>query len=328
MFVVTGGAGFIGSVILAELERMGLGPLVVVDRLRQGDKWKNIAKRELYSLVHPSDILDFLNKNHDEIKFIIHMGAISATTETDVDHIIKNNFNLTRDLFLWCVDHQVKFIYASSAATYGDGEQGFVDGHDPKALAKLQPLNPYGWSKHLFDRFIARRYQEGKSMPPQWVGLKFFNVYGPNEYHKETQQSVVSQVYSQIKSGGISRLYRSHREDIPDGGQMRDFVWVQDAAEVIHFLMTNEKVSGLYNLGSGKARSYLDLVLAVYKAMNREPEVKFIDTPPSIRDKYQYFTEAKMDLLFQQGFPKSFTSLEEGIEKYVTQFLSQSDRYL
>lgn len=328
MYVVTGGAGFIGSNLLAALEERGLEPLVVCDRLRHNEKWRNISKRELSDVVHPEQLFTFLDANRARVRCIFHMGAISSTTETNADLIVANNFNLTLALFAWCTRNQVRIVYASSAATYGGGENGFDDTLSPEGLSLLRPLNAYGWSKHLFDRRLARKLAEGKPLPPQWAGLKFFNVYGPNEYHKGSQQSVVSQVYPHAEAGAQALLFRSHRPDYADGGQLRDFIWVGDVVRVILWLLDNPEVSGLFNCGTGKARSFYDLTAAVYKALGKEPRVKYVDTPVEIRDKYQYFTEARMDRLRAAGYSSPFTSLEQGVAEYVTRYLAGPDRYV
>ncbi|SIT09003.1 ADP-glyceromanno-heptose 6-epimerase [Insolitispirillum peregrinum] len=327
MYVVTGGAGFIGSNILAALEERGLRDLVVVDRLRDGVKWRNISKRELSDIVAPEHIFDFLELHKKKLKAIIHMGAISATTERDADKIVTNNFNLTVALYRWCAINEVRFIYASSAATYGDGTAGFDDSPTCEALSLLRPLNAYGWSKHLFDRRLLRQIADGRKTPPQWVGLKFFNVYGPNEYHKGAQSSVVSQVYPRAAQNAHFDLFRSHHPDYADGGQLRDFIWVGDVVNVIMWMLDTPSVSGLFNLGTGKARTFLDLASAVYHSLGKTPNIRFVDTPVSIRDKYQYFTEARMDRLRQAGYTGAFTSLEDGVQQYVQGFLAQPDPY-
>jgi ADP-L-glycero-D-manno-heptose 6-epimerase len=327
MYVVTGGAGFIGSNLLAALEARGDGELVVVDRLRSNDKWRNISKREIREIVAPDQLFPFLDANLKKIRMVFHMGAISSTTETDADKIIDNNFNLSCRLFAWCTEHKIRLIYASSAATYGDGSHGFDDDFGVTPLSLLQPLNAYGWSKHLFDRRLARHASRGGAMPPQWVGLKFFNVYGPNEYHKGAQQSVVSHIFPNAEAGGPAHLFKSHHPDYADGGQMRDFVWVDDVVDVMTWLLDHSAVSGLYNLGSGRARSFYDLAAAVYRALGKEPYVKYIDTPLPIRDKYQYFTEARMERLRAAGYGRQFTPLEQGVSEYVTRFLATPDRY-
>ena len=327
MILVTGGAGFIGSNILAALEERGAGKLVACDRLRSNDKWRNIAKRELADLVHPEQLFDFLEANRKHMEVIFHMGAISSTTETDADKIAANNFSLSLALWKWCAMNNVRFIYASSAATYGDGKQGFDDDWSMEHLAKLRPLNAYGWSKQLFDRRVARKISVGSRRPPQWAGLKFFNVYGPNEYHKGNQQSVVSQVHPHAESNGPFQLFRSHHPDYKDGGQLRDFIWIGDCVNVMMWLLDNPLVNGIFNVGTGKARSFLDLASAVYRSLGKEPQIKFRDTPIEIRDKYQYFTEANMARLRQAGYDKPFTSLEEGVAKYVHDFLAAPDPY-
>lgn len=327
MYVVTGGAGFIGSNILAALEARGAEDLVVVDRLRDGEKWRNIAKREIVDIVHPEHIFGFLDLHKKKLKAIIHMGAISATTERDADKIVTNNFDLSIALYRWCALHDVRFIYASSAATYGDGSVGFDDDGSVEHLARLRPLNAYGWSKHLFDRRVSRRILQGNPVPPQWAGLKFFNVYGPNEYHKGAQSSVVSQVFPHARENTHFNLFRSHNPGYADGGQLRDFIWVGDVVDVVMWLLDNPGVNGLFNVGTGKARSFLDLASAVYRSMGKEPNIRFVDTPVAIRDKYQYFTEARMDRLRAAGYQKSFTSLEDGVRQYVSDYLNASDPY-
>ncbi|CCG41746.1 ADP-glyceromanno-heptose 6-epimerase [Magnetospirillum molischianum] len=327
MILVTGGAGFIGSNILAALEQRNAGKLVACDRLRSNNKWRNIAKRELADIVHPEQLFDFLEANRKGIEVIFHMGAISATTETDADKIVANNFSLTLALWKWCAMNNVRMIYASSAATYGDGTHGFDDDASIEHLAKLLPLNAYGWSKHLFDRRVARKLSVGSRRPPQWVGLKFFNVYGPNEYHKGTQQSVVAQIYPHAVAGAAYQLFRSHNPKYPDGGQLRDFIWIGDVIDVMMWAYDNPQVNGLFNVGTGKARSFLDLANSVYRSVGREPQIKFRDTPIEIRDKYQYFTEARMDRLREAGYDRPFTGLEQGVETYVKRYLAAADSY-
>jgi len=327
MYIVTGGAGFIGSNIVAALEDQGLGPIVVVDRLRDGDKWRNIAKRNLFDIVDPDGLDAFLADHANAVEAIIHMGAISATTERDADKILKNNFQLSMKLWHWCTTHETRYIYASSAATYGDGHQGFDDDSSSAFLDDLRPMNAYGWSKHLFDRRVTDMLENGAPRPPQWAGLKFFNVYGPNEYHKGRMASVVSQVYPVAKAGETCRLFKSHHPDYEDGGQLRDFIWVGDCIDIILWLLANPGVNGLYNCGTGQARSFADLARAVYVSLEKDPEIDFIDTPEDIRDKYQYFTEAPMARLRAQGYDKPMTDLEDGITTYVTRYLDHSDPY-
>ncbi|OHC74500.1 MAG: ADP-glyceromanno-heptose 6-epimerase [Rhodospirillales bacterium RIFCSPLOWO2_12_FULL_58_28] len=327
MYLVTGGAGFIGSNITAALEERRSGKIVVCDRLRTGGKWRNLAKRELAEIVHPDCLPDFLEDNRNAIEAVIHMGAVSTTTESDVDLIIDTNFKLSLRLWRWCAINGVRFIYASSAATYGDGAAGFDDDGTPEALARLRPMNPYGWSKHLFDRRVARMIMDGDPQPPQWAGLKFFNVYGPNEYHKGGQQSVAAQLFPRARAGQPARLFKSHRPDYKDGGQLRDFIWVGDCVDVVLWLLENDHAGGLFNCGAGKARSFADLAVAVYKALGKDAKIEFAPTPENIRDRYQYFTEARMDRLRNAGYDKPFTTLEEGIARYVNGFLNADDMY-
>lgn len=327
MYVVTGGAGFIGSNIVSALAARGMGPIVVVDRLNSDERWRNIAKQELADVVLPENLIGFLEENAVDIQAVIHMGAISATTENDADLIIANNFQYPLDLWRWCAANDVRLIYASSAATYGDGSQGFDDDGSIEGLAGLKPLNAYGWSKHLFDRRVARMIIDGDPRPPQWAGLKFFNVYGPNEYHKERMSSVVSQIYPIAAKGETCRLFKSHHPDYENGGQLRDFIWVGDCVDVVMWLLENRQVNGLFNCGTGRARSFADLAKAVYAALNKTPAIEFIDTPEDIRDKYQYFTEARMDRLVDAGYSKPMTSLEDGVSQYVQSYLSADDPY-
>lgn len=327
MLLVTGGAGFIGSNIVAALSEKYPGRVVVCDRLRKGDKWRNIAKHEIADLVPPEKLLSYLDTPGTRVASVIHMGAISSTTETDADLIMENNFRLSMSLWRWCSSHGVPFLYASSAATYGDGAHGFNDEFSIAALEKLRPLNAYGYSKHLFDRRVARMVERHELLPPQWVGLKFFNVYGPNEYHKGSMQSVVSHAFRQIKADGKVKLFKSHHPDYEDGGQLRDFVYVKDVVAVIDYLLHKPEVSGLFNLGSGKARSFKDLVTATFQALDLQPNIEFIDTPIEIRDKYQYYTEARMNKLTSAGYNQPMYSLEDGVTDYVQNYLNQSDRF-
>lgn len=327
MILVTGGAGFIGSNLVAALEARGASDIVVCDRLGTDEKWRNLGKRELAALITPEALPGFLEAQGKSLDLVFHMGASSSTTETDADLIISSNFTLSRLLWDWCAATGTRFIYASSAATYGDGSAGFDDDGAPAALAKLRPLNAYGWSKQLFDRRIARLLERDAPRPPQWAGLKFFNVYGPNEYHKGTQKSVVAQIYPRARDNAACTLFRSHREGIPDGGQKRDFVYVRDCVDHMLWLYDHPTVSGLFNSGTGKARSFADLATAVYHALGREPRIEYIDTPIEIRDKYQYFTEARMERLRAVGYTNPTTTLEEGVRDYVQSFLAAADPY-
>jgi ADP-L-glycero-D-manno-heptose 6-epimerase len=326
MILVTGGAGFIGSNITAALAERGAA-IAVCDRLRTGDKWRNLAKAALRDVVAPAEISSWLDTHTAELETIVHMGAISSTTEPNVDLIMEVNFRLSMQLWRWCALHGKRFIYASSAATYGAGEQGFDDDPSLEALAKLRPLNAYGWSKHLFDRWVARELADGAPRPPQWAGLKFFNVYGPNEYHKGGMQSVVAQKYPLAAAGKALTLFRSHRPDVPDGGQKRDFVYVGDCVNVVSWLLEHPGVNGLFNLGTGHARTFEDLARALYAALDRPFEVEYVAMPEVIRPNYQYFTEASMERLRQAGYTRPFTSLVDGVREYVERYLSKPDRF-
>ena len=317
MIVVTGGAGFIGSNLLSALESRGETETLVCDRLGEGLKWQNLAARKISAIVPPERLFDFLKGIEEAVEVIFHMGAISDTTETDAGLLVENNYLFSLDLWEWCAANNVRLIYASSAATYGDGAQGFDDDGSPEALGRLRPLNAYGWSKHLFDQRIAHMRMNGFGMPPQSVGLKFFNVYGPNEAHKGSQRSVVHQAWGQITDHGRVRLFRSHNPDYGDGEQLRDFICVDDCIAAMLWFLDHREVSGLFNLGTGKARTFLDLVNAVFVSMNREPDIQFIDTPEPIRVRYQYYTCAKMERLRDVGFDFPFTPLEDGIDRYV-----------
>ncbi|PJB71500.1 MAG: ADP-glyceromanno-heptose 6-epimerase [Alphaproteobacteria bacterium CG_4_9_14_3_um_filter_47_13] len=328
MIIVTGGTGFIGSNLLAGLQKKGHTDLVVCDWFGEDDKWRNIAKRELRDIVRPELLPDYLDSHTEDIEAVFHMGAISSTTETDVDLIVERNVVLSRSLWKWCAAHDVRFIYASSAATYGDGSQGFKDDQSSDALAKLLPLNAYGWSKHVVDRRISRVIRDkSEPCPPQWAGLKFFNVYGPNEYHKGEQMSVMCKLYPQVVAGAAARLFKSHHPDYEDGGQLRDFVYVDDCVDVMLWLYEHPDVSGLFNVGTGKARSFKDLAEATFAAAAIKPKIGYIDMPQTLRGKYQYFTQADMEKLRAAGYEKPFTELEEGVRRYVHDFLVKEDTY-
>jgi ADP-L-glycero-D-manno-heptose 6-epimerase len=326
MILVTGGAGFIGSNLVAALAGRG-ARIVVCDRLGHGDKWRNLARVPLEALLTPEELLAWLSAHTADVATVVHLGAISATTETDADLIVTVNFRLSQELWRWCAANGKRFIYASSAATYGGGEQGFDDDPAPDALARLRPLNPYGWSKHLFDRWVIRQVGEGAARPAQWVGLKFFNVYGPNEYHKGEMRSVVAHKYPLAAASRPITLFRSHRSDVPDGGQKRDFIYVRDCVDVMLWLLDHAGINGLFNLGTGQARTFADLAGALCAALDRPLDLEFIDTPPAVRAHYQYFTEARMDRLRRAGYTHPFTSLEAGVRDYVQRYLAQPDPY-
>src|SRR5947207_2987433 len=317
MLVVTGGGGFIGSVLAAELNDSGRNDLVIVDRFGNGDKWRNIAKRDFVEILPVEGLLAWLDRFGDEVEAIFHLGAISATTETDADLMIANNLNYSIALWRWCAAAKKPLIYASSAATYGDGAAGFDDGGGIEAFKRLRPLNLYGWSKHAFDIWALRAAVAGQA-PPAWFGLKFFNVFGPNEHHKGEMTSLVVKNHQRILAGETIGLFKSYRPDYADGEQLRDFVYVKDCVAAMLWLWrhgSGTDISGIYNLGTGEARSFLDLINALGAACGIAPKIEFIDIPPAIRPNYQYFTEARMARLRQAGYNVPFTSLEAAVKE-------------
>ncbi|CAL1691715.1 ADP-L-glycero-D-manno-heptose-6-epimerase [Brevundimonas subvibrioides] len=328
MIVVTGGAGFIGSNIVSRLCAEDRWDVVVCDRLEDANlgKWRNIAKSAIADFWQPEELFLQLDRHAARVSAIVHMGAISSTTELDADLILRTNFSLSRDLWDWCAVNDARMIYASSAATYGDGEAGFEDADDLVSISKLQPLNAYGYSKKLFDQYAVREAARDHA-PKQWAGLKFFNVYGPNEGHKGGMKSVIAQIWPKVAAGEPVSLFRSHHPDYADGGQLRDFVFVDDVVDIVDWLLGTPGVSGIFNAGSGQARSFLDLANATFAAAGREPSVTYIDMPEAIRDRYQYFTEAKMDRVRALGFGGQSTPLEEGVRRYVQTWLSSPDPY-
>ena len=325
MLLVTGGAGFIGSNVVAALNEAGRTDVVVNDVLGTDEKWRNLAKRRVADMVGTGDLFRWLEGR--KLDAVIHMGAISDTTARDADLVIENNFRTSLRLLDWCTAAKVPFIYASSAATYGNGEAGFNDDWTPQALQELKPLNLYGWSKHLFDLALVDRFMKKEKLPPQWAGLKFFNVFGPNEYHKGEMMSLVAKHFEDVKAGRTVRLFKSHKPGIADGDQRRDFIYVDDAVAVVRWLMETPNVSGVFNVGTGQARSFRDLISAVFRALGREPRIEYVDMPEAIRGQYQYFTEAEVDNLRRAGYNAGFTSVEEGVKRYVTQFLNTADAY-
>jgi ADP-L-glycero-D-manno-heptose 6-epimerase len=327
MIIVTGGAGFIGSNLVAALEARGESDIVVVDRFGSDDKWRNLAKRSLADIVTPEALPSLIEANRQKIRMIFHMGAISTTTERDVDLIVANNWRTSLELWSLAARHALRFVYASSAATYGDGSQGFDDDASPAALSRLVPLNPYAWSKLQFDRKVAHDVANGADLPAQWSGLKFFNVFGPNELHKGGQMSVVPQFHTQIATEGMARLFKSYRREYADGGQLRDFIHVDDVVAVMLWFYDHPGVNGLFNLGTGIARSFVDMAHAIFKAMGRETSIKFVDMPANLRDRYQYFTEARMERQRAAGYDRPFMTLEQGVAAYVTRYLAASDPY-
>ncbi|MDP2189500.1 MAG: ADP-glyceromanno-heptose 6-epimerase [Sphingobacteriaceae bacterium] len=322
MIVVTGAAGFIGSCLVAGLNEAGYNDLVLVDDFSRADKLLNYSHKRYSHLIPRDDFFAWLEKEQASVQYIFHLGARTDTTEFDVNIHTRLNFEYSKDIWLACVRYGIPLVYASSAATYGDGAYGFDD-EDAEILPKLKPLNPYGDSKQAFDLWALS--QEKK--PYQWVGLKFFNVYGPNEYHKGRMASVIFHAYNQILATKRMSLFRSHRSDYADGGQLRDFIYVKDVVKVCLWLMQHRKVTGLYNLGTGQARTFVDLAKGVFKAMGVVEQISFVDTPADIREKYQYFTEAKMDKLQKAGYPHAFVALEAGIHDYVVHYLTESKHF-
>ncbi len=315
MIIVTGAAGFIGSYLIKELNQENFNAIIAVDRFDVPSKSKNLEGLKVQEFVDRDLFMDWLDNNNELVEFIFHIGAKTDTAEFDVDLLTRMNTQYTKDVWKRCIRYQIPLVYASSAATYGLGENGYVD--DETKINLLKPLNPYGQSKQDFDVWALQQ----KTKPFFWAGLKFFNVYGPNEYHKGRMASVIWHAYNQINKTGKMKLFKSHNPAYKDGEQMRDFVYVKDVAEVCYFLMRHRKNSGIYNLGSGKARTFLDLTKAVFKSMGRKEDIEFIDTPADIRDKYQYFTEANMNKLKEIGYSKPFYTLEEGTEDYVKGYL-------
>lgn len=313
--LITGAAGFIGSRLAAFLNRQGREDLVLVDDFSRVDKEENLRDLRYLEKVPRTQCFEWLDCQQGLPSFVFHLGARTDTTEFDYEIHRVLNLDYSRQIWTWCTQHRVPLVYASSAATYGGGEQGYEDDH--ASIHKLQPLNPYGLSKHQFDVWAL----EQRGHPPFWAGLKFFNVYGPNEYHKGRMASVIWHAYNQILREGKVKLFRSHRPDFQDGEQLRDFIYVEDILRVCVWMQERRPPSGIYNLGTGKARSFNDLVRAAFQALGREPVIEYIDMPEDLRDKYQYFTEAKMGKLRQAGYTAPFFSLEEGVRDYVQQYL-------
>lgn len=321
MIVVTGAAGFISSCLVKKLNEEGYNDIVVIDDFSNPEKNKNLEGKKISQQVDRKNFIQWLRENHLFVQFVFHLGARTDTTEFDKTIFDELNLNFSKDVWNVCAEFGLPLVYASSAATYGGGEFGYDDNHE--IVEKLKPLNPYGDSKNDFDKWAL--HQERK--PYFWAGLKFFNVYGPNEFHKGRMASVVFHAFNQIRANGSMKLFRSHKPEYKDGEQLRDFVYVKDVVEVCYFLMHHRKNSGLYNLGTGHARSFKDLVLSTFRAMGKEPRIDFIDTPIDIRDKYQYFTEANMSKLKSIGYQRNFSTLEEGIEDYVKNYLIPGKYY-
>jgi ADP-L-glycero-D-manno-heptose 6-epimerase len=324
MIVVTGSAGFIGSCLVTKLNNKGIKDILLVDDFSSVEKNKNILNKSYSFKIDRKVFFEWLKENHSQVEIIFHIGARTDTTEFNMEVFDELNLNYSKQLWNGCTTYRIPMIYASSAATYGDGSLGYDD--DLSLINRLQPLNPYGISKNEFDKWVLLQ----KSQPPRWFGLKFFNVYGPNEYHKGRMASVVYHAFQQVlNQGSVNepesvRLFRSHNPGYKDGEQLRDFIYVKDVVDVLYFLMNQQTGSGIYNLGTGTARTFIDLVNSVFNALNKSPKIEFIDTPADIRDKYQYFTEAKMERLRSLGYSKPFYSLEKGIEEYIQGYLVNS----
>jgi ADP-L-glycero-D-manno-heptose 6-epimerase len=323
MIVVTGGAGFIGSSFIWRLNQEGITEIVVVDNLGATEKWKNLVGRSYADYIHKETFLGLV-KNQAvpfEVEAVVHLGACSATTERDADYLMENNYRYSRLLAEWALSRQVRFVYASSAATYGDGTLGFSDADEK--TRKLRPINMYGYSKHLFDLWLL-----AKKIQDRVAGVKFFNVYGPNEYHKGDMRSVVHKAYGQIREEGAVNLFKSYQAAYEDGGQKRDFIYVKDCVDVLLWLVRQPQVNGIFNLGTGTARTWNDLARSIFQALNLAPQIRYIDMPPALRSQYQYFTQAGMDKLRAAGYETSFHSLEEGITDYLKGYLETPNPYL
>jgi len=321
MIVITGAAGFIGSVLTGKMNLKGRNDLILVDDFSKKEKEENLESKKYDLQIHRDDFFQWFDQNYREIEFVLHIGARTDTTEFNKDVFDILNLNYSKQVWRRCTEHKIPLIYASSAATYGMGELGYKDDHD--LVEKLKPLNPYGESKNDFDKWVLQQTEE----PPFWAGLKFFNVYGPNEYHKGRMASVVFHAFNQIRETGKMKLFRSHNLDFKDGEQLRDFVYVKDVVDVINYFIDSRPESGLYNLGTGKARTFNDLAKATFAALDKEPQIEFIDTPEDIRNKYQYFTEADMSKLYASGYNEPFFSLENGIGDYVKNYLVKGITY-
>lgn len=323
MIIITGGAGFIGSAFIWKLNQEGRDDIVIVDQLGTDDKWKNLVNRRFIDYIHKDDFLEMVDTDRVPFKIdaLIHMGACSSTTERDADYLWHNNYVYTKLLAEWALNHSIRFIYASSAATYGDGTQRFSDDH--KLIKDLKPINMYGYSKQIFDLWVLRNSLEKKI-----AGIKFFNVFGPNEYHKGDMSSIIFKAFHQITRTGKVQLFKSYKKDYRDGGQMRDFVYIKDCVNAMWWLLKNPKVNGIFNLGTGKARTWNDLIKAVFTAVKKKTNIEYIPMPEALRNQYQYFTEAQMSKLKKAGCPVKFSTLEDSVRDYVVNYLQKSDPYL
>lgn len=319
MIVVTGGAGFIGSALVWKLNQLGEEEILIVDELGVDEKWKNLTGLKFIDIYHPTEFIELIlgDAVPFEIEAILHMGACSSTTEKDADFLVRNNYHYTQDLAKYSLTHRVRFIYASSAATYGDGSNGYKD--NEKELNSLRPLNMYGYSKHLVDLWLYRM-----GMNEEVVGLKFFNVFGPNEYHKDDMRSVIHKSFGQINETGSAKLFKSYNDDYKDGEQMRDFIYVKDTVDMTLHFLDNRETNGLFNVGTGKARTWVDLVSAVFNAMDKPVNIEFIDMPDHLKEKYQYFTQADISKIRNAGYTNPISTLEDSVKDYVQNYLMKN----
>lgn len=327
MIIITGGAGFIGSHVLAALEK-NESNIAVVDIFGVDDKWKNVSKRRTTTFISPDSMFNFLEKNQKEIKLVLHFGGISSTMERDVDKIVWNNIRLSVELYEYCVENKIRFIYASSAATFGSGENGLLDRDDIGYLDTLRPLNAYGWSKHCVDKYIWSTNNRKKSQNIGVVALKFFNVYGPNEYHKDNQFSVIYSFYNQLNKGDNLKLFKSYKAEYGDGEQCRDFVWIGDCVKVVLWMIEHTEVSGIFNVGSGMPRTFNDVAKIIFSTLKKECKIEYVDMPEGLKGQYQYHTKADISKLRTAGYNRPMTSLEDGVSLYIKDFLNTNDRYL
>jgi ADP-L-glycero-D-manno-heptose 6-epimerase len=322
MILITGAAGFLGSAMIWRLNERDVDSIIAVDKLHDGEKWKNLVKRRFYDWIDRDDLFSWLQNEARLVTAVIHLGACTDTTESDVDFFMRNNFELSKKMWQLCVERRIPCLYASSAATYGSGEQGYVDNEE--SIPKLRPLNPYGWSKQIFDRWVLQQKQK----PPFWYGFKFFNVYGPNEYHKGQMASIAFHAFGQAKNLGTIRLFKSHREDCEHGEQKRDFIYVKDVVHILDFFLQNRVESGIYNLGIGRARSFNDIATLTFDTLQTKPDITYFDMPENLKRQYQYFTEANIVKLKAAGYDAAFHDLEQGIADYINSYLDTDDPYL
>lgn len=326
--LITGGGGFIGSHLVSQLLLRRTHNIIVCDTFGSDDKWRNLGRHPVHEIITPDAMMGWLDSHRQTLEVVYHLGSISSTTEKNIDLILSQNFNFSVKLWNWCNEHQMRLIYASAAATYGDGSQGFEDSMELDYLMKLRPLSGYGWSKHLFDVHVARAMAQGAVKLPQWAGLKFFNTYGPNEYHKGEQQSVITKIAAHAIQAGRVNLFRSYNKQYRDGEQQRDVIYVKDIAKVLIWLLDNPQVSGLFNIGTGTPSTFNQMAEAIFAALGRKTNIHYVDMPPSLAAHYQYYTQANMSRLLEAGYNGGFMSLQDGIRDYVQNYLLKDDRYL